>query len=78
MEGAAHRAGASLRVEIRDPGPASAAERRARPAWHDVQLVNAMLEQRFGEGHGWTLADHPAGGGAATRLRPLRLAGGAA
>ncbi|HEU0077545.1 MAG TPA: histidine kinase [Longimicrobiaceae bacterium] len=78
VEVAAHRAGESLRVEIRDPGPASAAERRARPAWQDVQLVTAMLERRFGEGHGWTLADLPAGGVAATLHLPLRLAGGAA
>ena len=78
VEVAAQRAGESLRVEVRDRGPASAAERRARPAWQDVQLVNAMLELRFGEGHGWTLADLPAGGVAATLLLPLRLAGGAA
>jgi hypothetical protein len=76
VEVAAHRAGESLRVEVRDHGPATAAERRARPAWQDVQLVNAMLERRFGEGQGWTLADHPAGGVAATLLLPLRLAGG--
>lgn len=78
VEVAAHRAGESLRVEVRDPGRASAAERRARPAWQDVQLVNAMLERRFGKGHGWTLADLPGGGVAATLLLPLRLAAGAA
>ena len=76
VEVAARRTGESLRVEVRDHGPSSAAERRARPEWQDVQLVNAMLERRFGEGQGWTLADLPGGGVAATLLIPLRLAGG--
>ncbi len=76
VEVAARRDGESLRVEVRDPGRASAAERRARPAWRDVQLVNAMLERRFGEGQGWTLADLPGGGVAATLSLPLRLAAG--
>lgn len=75
VEVAARGAGESLRVEVRDHGPASAAERRARPAWREVQLVNAMLERRFGEGQGWTLADLPGGGVAATLTLPLRLAG---
>lgn len=75
VEVAARRAGESLRVEVRDHGRASAAERRARPEWRDVQLVNAMLERRFGEGQGWTLADLPDGGVAATLCLPLRLAG---
>ncbi|MEW5927243.1 MAG: histidine kinase [Gemmatimonadota bacterium] len=75
VEVAARLSGESLHLEVRDTGRASAAERRARPGWRDVQVVNEMLERRFGAGHAWSLADLPAGGVEATLRLPLRSAG---
>lgn len=74
LEVAARRVGEALRLELRAPGAYTVAECRAAPEWHKVELLNDVLEERFGAGCRWSFTDHPCGGVAAALLLP---AGGA-